>query len=519
MEQTGALERSLYGNLFSDRIVAAYRAIRDPDEKNLLAFLARYRGTDRKILDQILPRRSVALMTEKAASLVRDGAIACVNRIMTDRESVQTDDHLRFFLALLARIVIGSESAKALELFRWATKVLNNPNLSWTCYGECGDVLRSLLETMSDDDRQAAIGLSLQLKLPSEADAKAIERDWPELIGEFSLAELVAYTLDTAGSGRVDRLIEYVRTRDRLNRTRAVSRLHSLFKVGKLTPEQSVVLEDAIWSRCSENGLPDENDLHLWIYLDLPGHEKAKPLFLDEIIEPVVEGQISVDLLMNLRDGLKGLSKALYLETLKACIRSCISWRPKPKFTDAYQPIFNDGERLENETAKEVGYAFAHALLPALESEQVNENLEALIKVVPTLEHIPSISATAFQIGRLCPSLNDTGVALIRVAIASRSPERVYPAFAAIKSQIEEVPNGTPMPHEIKNLLLHMIEQRLQPGLSSAMKFAGDRIDAKALSKDDLERLTKALPTVFAEYRYDQDRLDFPSLAELPAVG
>ena len=68
MEQTGAPERSLYGNLFSDRIVAAYRAIRDPDEDDLLTFLGRYRGTDRKILDQILPRRSVAIMTEKAAS-------------------------------------------------------------------------------------------------------------------------------------------------------------------------------------------------------------------------------------------------------------------------------------------------------------------------------------------------------------------------------------------------------------------------------------------------------------------
>ena len=437
---------------------------------------------------------------------------------MTDRESARTDNHLRFLFALLARVVIRSESAKALEIFRWATKVINNPDLSWTCYKECGDVLRSSLETMSDDDRQAAIGLSLHFKLPSEADAKAVERDWPELIGEFSLAELTAYTLDAAGLGRVDRLIEYVRTGDRLNRTRAISRLHRLFKADKLAPYQIAALEDAIWSRCSENGLPDENDLHPWIYLDLPGHEKAEPFFAAAIIEPVAKGKISEDLLLNLRAGSKFLSKPPDMETLEACIKSCISWRPKPKSTDGYQSIFNDSERLENETAKEVGHALAHALLPALESEQVNKDLEELIKVIPTLDHIPSISATAFQLGRLCPSLDDTGVALIRAAIASRSPERVYPAFVAIKSQIEEVPKGTPMPDEIKDLLLHMVEQRLQPGLGSAMKFVGDLIDAKALSKDDLERLSKALPTIFAEYRYDQDRLDVPSLAELPAI-
>jgi len=195
-----------------------------------------------------------------------------------------------------------------------------------------------------------------------------------------------------------------------------------------------------------------------------------------------------------------------------------MSWRPKPKSTDGYQSIFNNSERLENETAKEVGHALAQTLLPTLESEQVDEDLEELIKVIPTLEHIPSISATAFQIGRLCPSLNDTGVALIRAAIASRSPERVYPAFVAIEAQIEEIPNGTRMPDEIKNLLLHMVEQRLQPGLGSAMKFVGDLMDAKALSGGDLDRISKALPSIFAEYRYDQDRLDVPSLAELPAI-
>lgn len=63
-----------------------------------------------------------------------------------------------------------------------------------------------------------------------------------------------------------------------------------------------------------------------------------------------------------------------------------------------------------------------------------------------------------------------------------------------------------------------MVEQRLQPGLGRAMKFAGDLMDAKVLSNDELDRLTQALPTISSEYRYDQDRLDVPSLAELPAI-
>lgn len=518
MEQTGAPERSLNGNLFSDRIVAAYRAVRDPDEDDLLAFLARYRGVDRKILDQILPRRSVALMTEEAADLVRDGAIARIDRIMSDHESARSDGHLRFLFALLARVVIRSESAKAMEIFRWGSKVIEDPNLSWTCYEECGEVLRSSLETMLDDDRKIAIGLSVHFKLPIEADAKSIERDWPELIDEFSSAELAAFTLDAAVSGRIDRLTEYVRTGDRLNRTRAISRIHRFFKADKLTPDQTSAFENAIWSRCSESGWPDETDLHPWFYLDLPGHGKAEPMFMAAIIEPVVKGEITGDLLLNLRAGSKLLSKPLSIETLEACVKSCVHWHPKPIAAEGHQSLFNDPGRIEDEIAKEIGYALAHALLPALKCEQVSGDLKELIKDIPTLNHIPTISATAFQIGRLCPNLNDAGIALIRAAIASRSPEKVYPAFVTIKAQIEEIPKGTPMPDEIKNLLLHMVEQRLQPGLGNAMKFVGDLIDAKALSEGDLDRLSKALPSIFAEYRYDQDRLDVPSLAELPAI-
>ena len=518
MEITGAPERSVHSNLFSDRLVAAYRALKDPDQDDLMTFLARYRGTNLKILDHVLPRRRIARMSVEAIETICDGSMQRLDRMLALRERQRYDDHLRFLLALLARVVIRTDSAKALEVFRWCLTILVSPSLWWACAKECGEVLVSAIEALSGDDRQTAIMLSLNLKLPSEARAGGVERDWPELIDEFSAAEISAFTVDSAASRRIDQLIEVFRGGDSLNRTRALTRLHRLFRAQKLSEIQTAALEQAIWSRCGDGGWPADTDLHPWVYLELPGGTKAEPLFSDTIVEVVAGGEISHDLLLNLRTGMRRLSLPLDRDTLVACIEACAQWRPELVNEDAVQSLFNDAAIKEEATAKEIGFTLAHALLPALVLKDMTDDLTQTIRNIPNLEHIPTISAVAFQVGRLCPDIKDTGIAMIRAAIASRDPGRVYPTFIAIRHYLDEINEEVSFPNEITELLLHMVEQRLQPGLGSAMKFIGDLIVADVVSQSIVDRLEKALPEIIEEYRYDQDRLSIPSLAELPTV-
>lgn len=122
-------------------------------------------------------------------------------------------------------------------------------------------------------------------------------------------------------------------------------------------------------------------------------------------------------------------------------------------------------------TAKEVGYALACSLLPATEPGNVTEQLAAALLELPDMRHIPTISATAFQLARLCPDQHQSAVAMVRAAIASRDPNRVDPYFVAINQFAKQVSPETPIPSELMELLVHMVEQRLQPGLGSALKF------------------------------------------------
>lgn len=518
METTGAPERSTYSNLFSDRLVAAYRALKEPDEDDLMAFLARYRGSDYKILDQILPRRRVARMSAEAVEQIRDGTMRRIDRMLANREGRAHDDHIQFLLALLARVIIRSDSVNALKVIQWSLAVLYSPSLWWNCYKACGEVLQSAIEVLSDDNIQAAITVSLELKLPSEAGASGIERDWPELIDEFLLAEISAFKVDAAASRRIDQLIEVFRNGDILTRTRALTRLHRLFRAQKLSEAQISSLEQVIWTRCEDDGWPADTDLLSWVYLDLPGRAHAEPLFLSSIVKAVAESNFSHSLAVNLRAGIGRISEILDRGMLVACVEACLSWRPKPIDEDDVHSLFSGDAQLEKATSKEIGYALAHALLPCLSPSDLNDDLSRALERIPNLDHIPTISATAFQIGRLCPDMKDAGIAMIRAAIASRDPERVYPTFVAVAHYVDDINKGVLFPRELSELLLHIVEQRLQPGLGSAMKFIGDLILADTMSPDYIGRLAKALPEIIEEYRYDQDRLSVPSLAELPAV-
>lgn len=518
MERTGAPERSVYFNLFSTRLEAAYLALKNPDEMDLMAFLARFRGTDRKALDKILPRMRVAMLSEASSSLLLKTAVSRANRLLSHREGRHQDDHLRFLLALLARVVIRAESKAALDTLVWGRDLLASPSLPWVCYQDCDELLKSAIEAMGAPERQIALERALDLKLPVEGGAGGPEHDWPELVESFSAKDLKSFEVSAKTSSRIDGLIDLVRGSQALDRGRALKRLHILYKGNKLTDAQKSALEAAIWESCDEDGWPRDSQLYPWIYMDLPGYQRAVAIFRSTIVGPVSNGEISQHLLMNLRAGLSRLEVPVGFDSISACIKHCLDWRPKPVNDEGVPPFFSDEASLEIATAQEVGYALAYSLLPAVDPENVTEELAAALRELPNLQHIPTISATAFQLARLCPDQHQAAVAMVRASIASRDPNRVYPSFVAINQFVKQASPDIPMPLELVELLVHMVEQRLQPGLGSPLEFAGDLINANCLSEEVRSRIARALPNIIEEYRYDQDRLSVPSMAELPTV-
>lgn len=519
IERTGAPDYIANFNVFSSRLETAYRAITNHDESDLLTFFARYRGSDKKILDWIMPRMQVALLSDAAVDHFISVTPRRIDRLADLKDRSGGENHSVFLLELLARVVVRTSSIRALEIFEWVANKLDYSGLWWGSYSAYSAVLEGAIEAMEANERQKAMDLALQMKTPGEAGVRPIDRGWPDPFNDFSDEDAWKFSVSPHSAVRVDTLIDLVNGDAELDRGSALRRLRRLCNANKLTSLQYEALESAIWIHCGESGWPCNTQMHPWVFLELPGKGRAYTLFLEKIVGGVASGQIEVELLMNLRVGLQKTDITVPKEILVSCVESCLAWTPIT--TEERNPVsralIGDDER-DQATGHEIGNLLAQSLLPHLEAEVLPEDIAEQLKKPERFPHIPSLAATAFQLARLWPSYKSQAFAQIRSAIASRDPIRVYPAYIAIKQYIGNASAETDVPREVKELLLHACEQRTQPGLSSTLELLGDMIDKDQLNGDDLDRLSSALPPVLKEYRYDQKNLEVPSMAELPSV-
>jgi len=519
IERTGAPEQTARVNLFSTRLQTAYRAISNSDESDLLTFFARYRGSDKKMLDWIIPRTQVARLSDVAVQHLLSVIPRRVDRISVVRDHFGADNHLVFLLELLARVVVRASTTEAFEVFQWVVNLLNRPTLSWSSYSACSAVLEGAVEAMGADERSKAMELALHMKTPGGAEAKGIERDWPEVFHCFSDSDAQKLEVHGHNAVRINSLITLVREGEKLDRGRALMRLHRLHRAGKLTEDQSKSLDTAIWARCGKGGWPSDTELYPWIFLELPGKARAEALFIEKIVGGVASGLIGHEILMNLRAGLDRIEAVVPKDALISCVKNCLAW--KPASTEEKSPsvraLLGDDGR-EQATGREIGEVLARSLLPRLEAEDLPEDVARQLKSPEKLPYIPSLVATAAQVARLWPDHQSLAFKQIRYAMASREPSRVYPTFIAVKQIIKSAPAEDRFLKDIRELLLHACEQRTQPGLNSTLNLLADMFELGRLSDDDIERISSALPHVLNEYRYDQKNLEVPALAELPTV-
>jgi hypothetical protein len=519
IERTGAPVHIANFNVFSSRLEIAYRAMTSHDDGDLITFFARYRGTEKKILDWIMPRMQVAQLSDASVVHFLSVIPRRVDRLTFLQDCRGANDHIAFLLTLLGRIVVRAPSTRALEVFEWAVNLLGSSTLRWGSYSACGALLEGAVDAMEADERHKAMDLALHIKTPGEAGALGVERDWPEPFDEFSNEDVRKLNISPRSAVRIDSLIALVKDGAELDRGRALRRLQMLYSAGKLTSDQTEALDTAIWGRCSESGWPCDSQLHPWFFLELPGKWRADALFLEKIVGGVASGQVGYELLMNLRAGLERTGAVIPRKTLVSCVQSCLAWAPAA--TEDRDPIsraLSGEEGRDQATGREIGELLARSLLPRLHTEDLPEGIALLLTNPEALSHIPSLAATAFQVARLWPSFRSQAFAQIRSAIASRDPIRVYPAYIAMRQFIKIPQAASDVPREIKELLLHACEQRTQPGLSSTLELLGDMVDKSQLKGDDMDRLSSALPQVLREYRYDQKNLEVPSMAELPSV-
>ncbi|MCK2165125.1 SIR2 family protein [Thalassospira xiamenensis] len=516
VERTGAPVNFQRANLFGTRLATAYSAIKNPDENDLLAFLACYRGSDEKILDAIMPRMRVAMLGGGVVSHLLEVIPRRIdNLVSTKTKREDASGYLRFLLCLIQRVVVRSSSKQAFDIYNWALNLFNSNQLPWNCYEACGAVLESSVEPMLATDRQLALDRALNLNIPGEIAIDRPGNKMPKLFNSFTKEDFKNFIVTSSVKNRIDALIDAVKSGEKADRTDALKRLYYIFSNGKLPTSQRAMLEKAIWSKCDSKGWPAQVDLLRSVFLVLPGKKKAVPLFLKDVFETVAGGKFDDEMLITLRNGFNHMPKTVSVETVAGCAHACLKW--KPNENGVRDPFgLEEGRSLSIEA--EIGLVLAECLLPRLDLADLSADTIEQLKKTKELKVISSSAAIAFHIYRFWPDRVRDSMELIRSAMASREPRRVYPAYSAIRQFVENAEPKAGVPREITEILLHVSEQRTQPGLSSALEVLTSMVKQKQLNDDDLQRLVDALPDVLEEYRYDQKFLEVPARAELPIV-
>lgn len=516
MERTGAPERISNFSLLSANMEDAFRAITNRKDNDLLTFFAVYRGGDTKVLERILPRMGVASVSDTTINFFIRVIPRRIDRLLRSENSLAAERYLKFLLEAAARIVVRTPSKQALDIFEWAIESLEAPTLGPTCYSSIDRILKGALESMVSDERQKAMYLALHLKTSSDLPS-GMGSDWPEVFEKFSEEDAKNFVVCLRSCARIDALIELVKGGSNQDQARALMRLRILYKAGKLTSVQSDALEAVVWEHCGESGWPFDKQVHPWVFLELPGKGRAEKMFQENIVARVANGEIDHSMLMSLRKYLENAEIVLPKEIVVRCIKRCLEWAPSPE-TDDVARALSGRESLDRATAREIGEILAQGLLPRVNVEDLPNEVGDMLNPSRNFPRIPSLAATAYHSARLWPDLLPKAIAQIRSAIASRDPDRVYPAFRAVKQFIENAPTPSDVPTQIKELLLHACEQRTQPGLGSTLELLAEMVEKDQLSSDDADRLSSALPVVLEEYYYGQKNLEVISMAELPGV-
>ena len=96
IERTGAPESTANTNVFSTTIETAFRAIADRNENDLMIFLARYRGSNKKLLNWALPRMQVAMLSHGSIEKLISVIPKRIDRLLAMKDRFGGSNHLVF---------------------------------------------------------------------------------------------------------------------------------------------------------------------------------------------------------------------------------------------------------------------------------------------------------------------------------------------------------------------------------------------------------------------------------------
>jgi hypothetical protein len=339
------------------------------------------------LLDVILPRRVVALLSEATASAaiayLKPALIEALRRAeavpaggdgwqMRDAWSSRASRCAELVSRLCVRLPeaeVSTVVSEALELGR--TLRLTN----WGFYKPLSNLLDRSIRALPSSAREKFLLGAVELPLPGERIGDGHEHDWPELIYAFrDPTPLDRAAAPVAWSNRIHTLIARAGDSESIERERAIQRLAKIHEWGGLEPTEATAFASAYWARRKSNdGLPECTGLHDHMALCLPEPQPglAAAVFHKSVIEKPLRGPPDHNDYVALANAARHIPEAARISLSRDEAKLWLGALLQNRVSNSLRGRGADRAFRPDQTA--LGWALTHGIAPFLARDDVDD--------------------------------------------------------------------------------------------------------------------------------------------------
>ncbi|MHB2056385.1 SIR2 family NAD-dependent protein deacylase [Pantoea dispersa] len=440
-----------------------------------------------------LPQHDADTLLNRCAPAIDFWSEKLIRDTGCDRGHVLT--RLRVFIEVLARISVRATPEQAINHFRLACSLCNNPEFRhmWL-----NDALRHLfdfsLKSIPESEHYSVLSDALGVPLASEIDINN-SREWINPIIHSPGKRLQNPEIDR----RIDAIIDQIEFNSPISGP-ALERLLPLISSGFLTQDELIKIQKKVWGDKLDIQMLPITGLYPYVLLKIPSPDPiaVKTHLREYLFDVDRENLIELSRLANiiyvaLSEGSKELPNSVQATDL---FNKMMLWRPQVKEND----ILGFSQQSDEQITRMVGNALSKSVVPSLPKSALTEcNFHKLYDFGREY-HLPVVLVALPRFiceGSVTPSILEK---IIRKELQSSDPNSIAHASYALLAWREQT--QLPIIDKLITRLIMIIESGRMTGLQALIWTANQMYLKDFLDTDSIASLIDSLPLIFDNASY-----------------
>lgn len=475
-------------------------------------------GTQETYLNRHFSRLTIAKLPKE----VRDQAVSILLNaceFWRKRIAQESNEDTRYanqetlgeVMSVLGRFVVAADAETAQKCLEFAFDLAeNNRDIEWRQHEALGDLFEGAISALPLHDASLALRCATVPLLSEFVDKRTPKHLLPEpsqWITRFEANQDMELSL--AHQARIGHLLRIAGVSN-LDRKLSLVRLHALFNLGLLSPEQKTAFGAALWSRCDQGSPPLPSEMPFRINalrnLPAPADFDVDSLLHQRLFAAPKSPRPDDDTMIKMI-AVATQSPPLHPTSSSATALLDSYLEPNPWLRAWLRGSRNDPPHLIELRRVWLGQVIARALVPAMETSQLT--IDRLTKLLNLMDEINCASAVAALPYFAAANPNEVSKMLYRIqaAVLGSASNDVVGGAEAIRTwlsteHLRKCLSGDQITHLHELLFTALTVSARLPEF--AVVASTHTVLAKCLDSGNADRLTKVTELLLKRTQPDQ---------------